>query len=122
MPEQLFEKSPSFDGIDRMVESCLEKIDSDYRKELISNIILIGGVTTTQNFFERLQRQLSSLKLFNLASKAKIFTPPKLFERHHASWIAASIVASAPIFDSRTLTRADYEEHGSALIEKKMFY
>jgi actin-like protein 6A len=57
-----------------------------------------------------------------LASKAKIYAPPKIFERQHAAWIAASIVASSNIFESRTLTRSDYEEHGSSLIEKKMFY
>jgi actin-related protein len=45
VPEQMFEKSATFDGVDRMVELCLEKIDNDYRKELVSNIVLIGGTT-----------------------------------------------------------------------------
>ena len=112
----------NFEGIDRMIEMCLEKVDNDYKKELIQNIILIGGTTATNNFFDRLQKSLGLLKLSGLSQKAKIFAPPKVFERQHAAWIAASIVASAPIFDSRTLTRADFEEHGSALIEKKMFY
>lgn len=62
------------------------------------------------------------MKLFNLSQRVKIFAPPKIFERQHAAWIAASIVASSPIYDTRTLTRSDYDEHGSALIEKKMFY
>jgi actin-related protein len=37
-----------------MIEMCLEKVDNDYKKELIQNIILIGGTTATNNFFDRL--------------------------------------------------------------------
>jgi len=64
-----------------MIEMCLEKVDNDYKRELVQNIILIGGNTGTNNFFERLQKQLSQLKLFGLSQKVKIFAPPKVFER-----------------------------------------
>lgn len=34
-PEFLFEPSEFFDGLDKSLELSLEKIDSDYRKELV---------------------------------------------------------------------------------------
>lgn len=53
-PEYLFEPSEGFEGLDRALELSLEKIDSDYRKELVQNIILIGGTSSTVNIVERL--------------------------------------------------------------------
>ncbi|KAM3140792.1 hypothetical protein pb186bvf_007019 [Paramecium bursaria] len=114
-PEIIFEQSENFEGLDRAIELSLEKIDPDYRKELIQNIIMIGGVSLTTNMIERMQRTLKS-------NRAKIQNFPKNFDLQYASWIGASIISSSAVFEQWTITKADYEEHGAALIEKKMFY
>ena len=46
VPEMVFEKQENynFDGIDKMIENSLDKIDNEYKKELIQNIVFIGGI------------------------------------------------------------------------------
>ncbi|CAD8203358.1 unnamed protein product [Paramecium octaurelia] len=121
-PEFLYEPTENFEGLDKALETSLEKIDSDYRKELVQNVILIGGASCTVNMVERFQRAINNLKIFGLSSRSKVQTLPKFFDRQHASWLGASIVASSQIYDQWTLNKSDYDEHGSSLIEKKMFY
>lgn len=52
-PEFLFEPTEYFEGLDKALETSLEKIDSDCRKELVQNVILIGGASCTVNMVER---------------------------------------------------------------------
>ena len=49
-----------------MIEQSVEKIDIDVRKELLSNIIVVGGNCRLHNFIERLQKELFQCDLAGL--------------------------------------------------------
>jgi actin-like protein 6A len=70
----------------------MEKIDSDSRKELINNIMVVGGNSLLPNFVERLQKELQEIDLFGYQSKIKIYTPPNAGEKSYSSWLGASII------------------------------
>ena len=42
-----------------MLFSCIEKLDLNLRKDIMSNIIITGGTSCTRSFFDRLQTELN---------------------------------------------------------------
>jgi actin-related protein len=53
--------------------------------------------------------------------RPKSFLPLNTQEGLISSWLGGSIVASMGSFDSLLMSKRDYEEHGSILIERKLF-
>ena len=44
---------------------------------------------------------------------------PDFRERSVGSWIGGSIVASLPTFSEMWMTKAEYEDHGATLVNRK---
>eukprot|EP01017_Pseudomicrothorax_dubius_P011432 TRINITY_DN14277_c0_g1_i2.p1 TRINITY_DN14277_c0_g1~~TRINITY_DN14277_c0_g1_i2.p1 ORF type:complete len:403 (-),score=65.60 TRINITY_DN14277_c0_g1_i2:189-1397(-) len=123
VPEQLFRDIPehNFNGLHNLVVKSLSMCDVDVRKELLSNVFVVGG-NCLVNFPERLQWQLmSSPNLWNLNAKVKVFTRGEAYERQHCNWLGGSILASMSSFNQLVMSRAEYEEHGALLIERKCY-
>jgi len=75
-----------------MIMDAINRGDLDIRKEMYSNILVIGGNTLLPGFIERMQKQL-----YNYASqsaKIKLITHPSNSERKFSTWIGGSILSS----------------------------
>ena len=128
IPEMLFrptdqglgERSEAneFLPIQQIITQAKEKIPLDKRKETLSNIILAGGTSNLVGLADRLQKVLSESQEDSFFL-GKIKICGNKLERQHSSWLGASVIASMSMFNGLLMTKQEYEEHGSHLIERK---
>ena len=106
-----------FNGYHQMVNDAISKADLEIKKELYSNIFLCGGNTLFNGFAERFQKQISSSN--KQITKLKIITHPSNTERKFSTWIGGSILSSLGTFHQLWVSKAEFEEHGAKIIERK---
>lgn len=116
-PEILFKPGliGRFDpGVHEMTSECLQKLDSDLKRELYSNIILCGGNSMMHNYPNRLNREILTVSPNN--AKVKIIANP---DRQHLAWNGASVISTLSTFGSMWITQTEYEENGPSIIHRK---
>ncbi|CAM8925553.1 unnamed protein product [Rhodiola kirilowii] len=84
---------------------------------LYESIFLTGGSTLFPQFAERLERDLLPLVPDNYQVKITIQEDPI-----RGVWRGGSLLASNPNFESMCVTKAEYEELGSARCHKRFFH
>jgi len=104
-------------GITQMILDSITKCDVDVRKELYGGVLLTGGSSLFPSFRERLEREL--IEASPSASKLKVTASTSTLERRFSVWIGGSILASLGSFQQMWMSRAEYEEHGASLIQRK---
>jgi actin-related protein len=97
-----------------MVVEAISKSDIDIRRELFQNIILSGGTTMFKGFQDRMQKQLPEISPQNV--RVKVLGS---FDRRFQPWVGGSILSSLGSFQQMWMSRQEYEEHGSIMIERK---
>ncbi|KAJ4708231.1 Actin-related protein [Melia azedarach] len=97
----------------RSVNSCQSYLQS----VLYESIILTGGSTLFPCFAERLERELRPLVPDNYQVKITTQEDPIL-----GVWRGGSLLASSPDFEAMCVTKADYEELGSARCRRRFFH
>lgn len=100
-----------------MILDSINRGDLDIKKEMFNNILITGGNTLFQGFVERMQKQL-----YNYTSntvKIKLVTHPSNSERKFSSWIGGSILSSLGTFHQMWLSKQEFDEHGSMIVERK---
>merc|ERR1712099_126777 len=118
-PETMFQPSHlglESVGIHETAYNSIMHSDLDIRKDLYANIVLSGGTTMFPGIADRMQKEISQLAPPTM--KIKIIAPP---ERKYSVWIGGSILASLSSFDSSWVTKAEYDECGTAIIHRKCF-
>eukprot|EP00301_Raphidiophrys_heterophryoidea_P024582 c8031_g1_i1.p1 GENE.c8031_g1_i1~~c8031_g1_i1.p1 ORF type:complete len:413 (-),score=104.44 c8031_g1_i1:228-1409(-) len=116
-PEILFRPSilgTEYQGVHEMVLSSVAQSDMEMRKMLLSDINLCGGTTKMLGFGERLMAEVGRRSPRD--TKVRVYCAP---ERHKATWIGGSILASLVTFKDMVTTRKEYEEEGAA--NRRMF-
>jgi len=103
-------------GIHETAYNSIMHSDLDIRKDLYANIVLSGGTTMFPGIADRMQKEISQLAPPTM--KIKIIAPP---ERKYSVWIGGSILASLSSFDACWVTKAEYDECGTAIIHRKCF-
>jgi len=103
-------------GIHETAYNSIMHSDLDIRKDLYANIVLSGGTTMFPGIADRMQKEISQLAPPTM--KIKIIAPP---ERKYSVWIGGSILASLSSFDASWVTKAEYDECGTAIIHRKCF-
>ncbi|KAH3767729.1 actin subfamily protein [Pelomyxa schiedti] len=108
-PEVLFKPNDiglDVPGLHASLCDCVSRCPIDYRKELLSHIVLIGGSTLFQGFEERLENEV-----FARVSKGglrrreiKCIAP---HNRKYLAWFGGSVLANMPDFVSSRATWAD---------------
>ncbi|XP_058764133.1 actin-related protein 6-like isoform X1 [Vicia villosa] len=101
------------DCIVRAVNACHPHL----HPVLYESIILTGGSTLFPHFAERLEKELRPLFPDDYNVKITTQEDPLL-----GVWRGGSLLASSPDFDSMCVTKAEYEEHGSARCRKRFFH
>lgn len=89
--------------------------DVDVRRELLKNIIMSGGTTMYPGISDRLKSELAALA--PAGSDIRIIANN---DRKFAVWKGASTLASLSSFANSWVTKADYEEHGAAIVHRKI--
>ncbi|CAM9156774.1 unnamed protein product [Phaeothamnion confervicola] len=81
---------------------------------LLSNVVLAGGGSCFEGMAERVKAEVE-----RLSPGAKKLPAANPAERKILTWLGGSILASLGSFHEMWLSKADYEEHGAFLIDKK---
>merc|ERR1712183_13907 len=118
-PETMFQPAHlglEYVGIHETAYNSIMHSDLDIRKDLYANIVLSGGTTMFPGIADRMQKEISQLAPPTM--KIKIIAPP---ERKYSVWIGGSILASLSSFDACWVTKAEYDECGTAIIHRKCF-
>jgi len=109
----------NFTGVHQMIYDAVSKCDLDIRRELFNNVIVTGGNSLLPGFHERLANELPEVAPQQMPYKVKITSTPNSTERKFSVWIGGSILASLGTFQQMWVSKAEYEEHGRSIVERK---
>lgn len=118
-PEALFKPTnigKEMPGFHEITYQSILKCDVDIRKDLYSNIVMSGGTTMFPGIPERLSKEVTALAPSTM--KVKVLAPN---ERKFLVWIGGSILASLSTFQTMWITKAEYQESGTAIVHRKCF-
>lgn len=120
VPEMMFR--PADLGLNQagLAESIVRAISfchSHLQPLLYESIILTGGTTLFPHFAQRLEMDLRPLVPDKYRLKITTQEDPIL-----GVWRGGSLLASSPDFDAMCVTKAEYEELGSARCRKRFFH
>lgn len=100
-------------GVADVLVTSIMKSDIDLRSKLFSQVVLAGGSTLFSGFGDRMLYEVRSRAPSH--TRIRISAPP---ERIHSAYVGGSILASLATFKSMWVSRAQYEEHGSAILHR----
>ena len=96
-----------------MVSDSIDQCDVDIRRELWNGIVITGGNTFYPGIVERLKADLSSVHTIKpIYSNSSI-------ERRCSAWIGGSILGSLGTFQQMWMSKAEYEERGKSIVDRK---
>lgn len=99
--------------------NCVQECEYDIRKELMSNVLLSGGVSNMSGMQARLKRELeqiappSTLLSVNLPSNSSK-------ARDETVWCGGSILAGLPQMKELWIRKKDYNECGPSVVWRKV--
>lgn len=94
-----------------IVVDAIQASPIDYRKGLLSNVVLSGGSTLFPHFGSRLETEV--VALLNKGSTATVrVNSSKPEVQRFAVWNGASVLTQTPQFNNMLMTKKDYFEHG----------
>ncbi|KAL1527833.1 hypothetical protein AB1Y20_009214 [Prymnesium parvum] len=112
-------------SLQSLVLSSLKDVEGDYHKDLMKNIVVTGGGSCLPGLVERLDVELNAAAractvpaIRSHAHRMQIVSTPAS-ERKNGVWLGGSLLASMGSHSQMWMSRAEYDEHGSALILKK---
>lgn len=120
VPEMIFQPADlgmNEAGLAECIVRAVNACHSYLRPVLYQSIILTGGSTLFPRFAERLQKDLRPLVPHEYQVKITTQNDPIL-----DVWRGGSLLASSPNFESTCVTKAEYEEHGSARCRRRFFH
>lgn len=100
----------------QLLANSLSKVDIDLRMTLYSNIVLSGGNTMFEGFPDRFIKDLKKGLIQD--AKCSLLAPAK---RDIMCWEGGSILASLPSFKNMWVTKANYQEQGEQIFNKRQF-
>ena len=83
-------------SIPEMIEDSFSRCDLDLQHELLKNITLSGGVSTTKGFLERIKKEFNKIIPKSFSRSEFDYHADSL--RKYAAWIGGSMVASLSTF------------------------
>jgi len=101
-------------GVHEMAFQAITACDVDVQRALSSNVVLSGGSALFQGMRERMLRELAAL--LPPTAPLRVSLPP---EPRHAAFVGGSILASLGDFRRTWISKQDYEEFGTSVINAK---
>lgn len=115
-PEQKSSSSDHFSqfpSIPQIMYKALGQAEVDIRKQLFSNVVLVGGGSLLSGINLRCTNELQEI-LPSYCKVKTVFNSP--LERQHSAWIGGSILSICGTFNQMWLSKEEYEEQGSRII------
>ncbi|CDJ43014.1 actin-like family protein ARP4a, putative [Eimeria tenella] len=112
-----------FKGITEVVADCLYDCDVDLRRDLLSAVILTGGLSLTPGLASRFAAELDSetfpLTTSHSGLKSRVVFANSYAEKKSAAWLGGSILASLGTFQQMWISKQEYEEHGFGILDQR---
>jgi hypothetical protein len=105
--------------IQNMICDAAFRCDRDQQAQLLGNVIVTGGGACIPNLTERIRDEVEIMIHTHTPGWRVKVSSPEFRERSVGSWIGGSIVASLPTFSEMWMTKAEYDEYGAALVNRK---
>jgi actin-related protein len=106
-----------------MVCDAAFRCDRDQQPAVLGNVVLAGGGAcigpTDQSVPDTLKEQIEAIIHTHTPGWRVKILSPGLQERAIASWLGGSILGSLGTFHEMWITKAEYEEWGSAIVNRK---
>jgi actin-related protein 4 len=116
-PDETFTSPPTQEQtLTAMIRASLSHIDVDIRPLMLANVVVTGGSSLIPGLTERLNNELQ--RMFP-STRVRLQAAGNMAERKFGSWIGGSIMASLGTFHQMWISRKEFEEHGSGIVEKR---
>eukprot|EP01094_Clydonella_sp_ATCC50884_P026034 TRINITY_DN7015_c1_g1_i1.p1 TRINITY_DN7015_c1_g1~~TRINITY_DN7015_c1_g1_i1.p1 ORF type:complete len:431 (-),score=133.01 TRINITY_DN7015_c1_g1_i1:1535-2827(-) len=123
IPEMILNPSacdPALPSLLEMIGAAIEASAADARRDLLTNVLLTGGSSRFEGFEKRLR---ADIEAFNderqlYPGKTKVVAPQRA-ERAIGSWMGGSVLASLGDNIKMWMSKAEFEERGSDLVDRK---
>jgi actin-related protein len=106
-----------------MVCDAAFRCDRDQQAGVLGNVVLAGGGAcigpTDQSVPDSLREQIEAIIHTHTPGWRVKVLSPGLQERAVASWLGGSILGSLGTFHEMWITKAEYEEWGTAIVNRK---
>jgi hypothetical protein len=109
--------SDDLSSLPLMIWNVILRSDVDIRKELLGNVIPVGGGSVIEGLAQRLSNELSSLAPSSI--KVKVVNNAVSVEKQHAAWIGGSVLSICGSFQQLWISRQEYDEHGPKVYLRK---
>ena len=118
-------------GIHDLCDLAIQKCDIDLRKELYYNILLSGGNAMIKGLSERLTSELKKIR-GALLSDIRVLPKNdeddenkdnriKKYDIKFAVWDGGKVASNLSDFESKWITKTEYEESGATILHRKCF-
>ena len=104
-------------GFDKMVETCIEKVNLDLRDNLCDNIKLTGGNCLMRNFNQVMHTILHTTLNKYKRVNVKAYTNSCII----SNWNGGNIIAGLGIFKDLLVSKKDWDEKGKDIVNKQAF-
>ncbi|KAK1441820.1 actin like protein [Babesia gibsoni] len=108
----------NFKGLSGMVTESVFETDVDIRRELLSSIVVVGGVSLTNGLVETLNNKFTQSDI-GRGSKFKLVHPSSYTEARYSTWLGGSILASLGRFQQLWISKSEYKEHGTTIAYRR---
>ncbi|EED89473.1 actin related protein centractin-like protein [Thalassiosira pseudonana CCMP1335] len=103
----------------QMVCDAAFRCDRDQQASLLGNVVVCGGGAYENAFPDRLREEIEAIvHRHTMGWRVKV-TSPNINERGICSWLGGSILGSLGTFQDMWISKRDYEEFGSAIVNRK---
>ncbi|KAF2862153.1 actin-related protein, ARP4 class [Piedraia hortae CBS 480.64] len=106
----------SQDTLPSLVHRALNNCDVETRPTLLSNVVVTGAGSLLDRLPERLQADVQALYP---NPRVRVIAPSTSADRKFAPWLGGSILASLGSFHQMWISRDEYNEVGSSIVEKR---
>lgn len=109
----------SFESIPRLICDSIMKSEPEYQSALFSSIIVTGGSSRFEGMPDRIKYEIENI-IYSILPTLRIKTfSAGPSERGLCAWLGGSILASLGSFHEMWISKQEYDEYGSAIIDKK---
>lgn len=125
-PERIGYKYDEFDGGDhgdlkggiaKLAFESIRQCDSDLKVSLYSNIVLAGGSTMMNGFYERFDQEMRKFVHMAGDDQKSEFHISAALHRKYAAWVGGSMISSFSTFKDMAVDNSEYSQQAD--IEKK---
>ena len=114
--KQQVDPNLEMESIQELIYTSIGRCDVDIRKELASNIILVGGCSCIDGIHQRLMFELTEVLPSSFKPRIVNLLP---IEKVNSCWIGGSILSICGTFQQMWVGKSEYEEFGVQIAKRK---